>query len=65
MLIFEALNQITVFDIEPMPDVDAIFAKLMDHMYFARLDLSEGYWQVPFCSSFGSFSDPLSLYSSL
>lgn len=37
----------------------------MDHMYFARLDLSEGYWQVPFCSSFGSFSDPLSLYSSL
>ncbi|XP_062590636.1 uncharacterized protein LOC134252230 [Saccostrea cucullata] len=48
---FRALNRITVFDAEPMPDVDAMFAKLSGHKYFSRLDLSKGYWQVPLSDS--------------
>ncbi|XP_062572789.1 uncharacterized protein LOC134234761 [Saccostrea cucullata] len=48
---FTALNRITVFDAEPMPDVDAMFAKLSGHKYFSRLDLTKGYWQVPLSDS--------------
>lgn len=44
---FRSLNKITVFDAEPMPNVDAMFSKLAGHAYFSRLDLSKGYWQVP------------------
>jgi hypothetical protein len=48
---FRKLNSITVFDAEPMPDVDAMFAKLSGHKFFSRLDLSKGYWQVPLTQS--------------
>ncbi|XP_062609261.1 uncharacterized protein LOC134271008 [Saccostrea cucullata] len=44
---FRGLNRINVFDAEPMPDMDAIFAKLSGHKFFSRLDLSKSYWQVP------------------
>lgn len=62
---FRALNRITVFDAEPMPDVDAMFAKLSGHKYFSRLDLSKGYWQVPLTHSarpLTAFQTPLGLF---
>ncbi|XP_055997762.1 uncharacterized protein LOC125654613 [Ostrea edulis] len=62
---FRKLNSITVFDAEPMPDVDAMFAKLSGHKFFSRLDLSKGYWQVPLTQSSRSltaFQTPLGLF---
>lgn len=47
MLILEP----SIVDAEPMPDVEAMFAKLSGHKYFSRLDLSKGYWQVPLTHS--------------
>ncbi|KAH3717167.1 hypothetical protein DPMN_059947 [Dreissena polymorpha] len=44
---FRKLNQVTVFDAEPMPCQDDIFARLSHCRYFSRIDLSKGYWQIP------------------
>lgn len=44
---FRALNRITIFDAEPMPVAEDIFAKLAGDMYFSKLDLAKGYWQIP------------------
>ena len=44
---FRRLNRITVFDAEPMPTADDIFAKLRYDTFFSKLDLSKGYWQIP------------------
>ncbi|KAJ8050799.1 hypothetical protein HOLleu_04137 [Holothuria leucospilota] len=41
------LNQITLVDAEPIPDQEEIFALLSNDLYFTKLDLSKGYWQVP------------------
>ena len=41
------INQITIFDAEPIPQQDEIFAELARDNYFTKLDLSKGYWQVP------------------
>lgn len=41
------LNRITMFDAEPMPNIEDLFSKLSGHKFFSRLDLSKGYWQVP------------------
>ena len=41
------LNSATVFDPEPMPTAEKIFAKLAGDQYFSKFDLSKGYWQVP------------------
>lgn len=43
---FRALNRITVFDADPMPDVDAMFAKLSGDSQ-STIDL--------FCSSFDRY----------
>ena len=42
-----ALNRITIFDAEPIPNMEEIFAKLSGYSYFSKFDLSKGYWQVP------------------
>ena len=42
-----ALNRITMFDAEPMPNIKGLFSKLSGHKFFSRLDLSKGFWQVP------------------
>ena len=39
-------NRITVFDAEPMPSTNDIYAKLAGDKYFSKIDLSEGYWQI-------------------
>jgi len=44
---YRQLNKITIFEAEPMPSTDEMFAKLAGCKYFSKLDLSEGYWQVP------------------
>ncbi|XP_069108215.1 uncharacterized protein, partial [Argopecten irradians] len=48
---FRQLNRVTIFDAEPMPNADDIFARLSGHKYFSRLDLIKGYWQVPMSKS--------------
>jgi hypothetical protein len=44
---FRALNRITVFDAEPLPDPEEIFATLASDKYFSKVDLTKGYWQIP------------------
>ncbi|XP_076460112.1 uncharacterized protein LOC143293089 [Babylonia areolata] len=44
---FRRVNKVTTFDAEPMPDVEALFAKLAGKRVFSKLDLSKGYWQIP------------------
>ncbi|XP_064651627.1 uncharacterized protein LOC135502607 [Lineus longissimus] len=58
---FRRINQITVFDPEPMADVESIFAKLAGCKYISKFDLSKGYWQVPLteqAKEVSSFSVP-------
>ena len=40
---FRVLNKITVFDAEPMPSMEQIFAKLAGYKFISKLDLSKGY----------------------
>ena len=44
---YRKLNRIVVFDAEPMPEIDYLFAKLGERRIFSKLDLSKGYWQIP------------------
>jgi len=44
---YRKLNCVTVFDPEPMPTAEEIFAKLSEDRFFSKFDLSKGYWQVP------------------
>ena len=44
---YRKLNQATVFDPEPIPSADEIFAKLAGDKFFSKFDLTKGYWQVP------------------
>lgn len=41
------LNKQVVFDAEPMPDVEQLFAKLGKAKYLSKIDLTKGYWQIP------------------
>ena len=45
---FRSINNCSVFDCEPLPRLDELFQKIgPDCMYFSKIDLSKGYWQVP------------------
>lgn len=44
---FRALNAITVFDAEPIPDQEEMFNNFAGKVYFTELDLTKGYWQLP------------------
>jgi hypothetical protein len=44
---YRRLNKITVFDPEPIPTAESIFAKVNGNHFFSKFDLSNGYWQVP------------------
>ena len=44
---YRKLNKNLVFDGEPMPDVEQIFAKIGKSKFFTKLDLTKGYWQIP------------------
>ena len=43
---FRALNRVTVFDAEPIPDMEELFTRLSDKQYLTKIDLSKGYWQL-------------------
>lgn len=43
---YRALNKITIFDAEPIPDVDELFSRLAEDKVFTRIDLAKGYWQI-------------------
>ena len=44
---FRKLNRVTIFDPEPMPNAEDLFALLNKARYLSKIDLSKGYWQVP------------------
>ena len=44
---YRRLNQNTIFDAEPMPDLDFLFSKLSNKKFFTKLDLTKGFWQIP------------------
>lgn len=43
---YRDLNKITVFDAEPIPDVEELYARIACSTWFTRIDLSKGYWQI-------------------
>ena len=45
------LNKQVVFDAEPMPDIELLFAKLSKAKYLSKIDLTKGYWQIPMKAS--------------
>ena len=61
---FRTLNKITVFDAEPMPNMEEIFTKIAGHKYISKLDLTKGYWQIPLTKNakqYTAFQTPLRL----
>ena len=44
---YRRLNKVSVFDPEPVPTAEDIFAKVKDDVIFSKFDLSKGYWQIP------------------
>ena len=44
---YKKLNKITVFDPEPMNQMQEIFADLSGSQYLSKYDFCKGYWQVP------------------
>ena len=44
---FRKLNKITIFDPEPMPKPEQIFAKLEGDRFFSTYDVAKGFWQIP------------------
>ena len=43
---FRALNLLTVGDACPIPDHDLIMSKMADAIFFTKLDMTKGYWQI-------------------
>ena len=59
---FRFINKLTKFDAEPMPNPEAIYAKLASAKYLTKIDFTKGYWQVPMKESDKektAFSTPL------
>jgi hypothetical protein len=46
---YRKLNKITVFDAEPLPNLEALLANIAQdpNHILSIIDLSKGYWQVP------------------
>ena len=45
------INQLTVFDAEPIADPQHIFASLSEARFLSKIDLASGFWQVPLSES--------------
>ena len=50
---FRGVNNISLFDAYPMRRVDELIDRLGKARYISTLDLTKGYWQVPFEASSG------------
>jgi len=62
---FRQINKVTVFDAEPMPKTEDIYAKLAKAGYFSTLDFCRGYWQIPMATEDRektAFSTPFGLF---
>ena len=44
---YRKLNRVVVFDAEPIPNIEEMFTKLSNAVFFSKLDLTKGYWQIP------------------
>ena len=44
---YRGLNEITVFDPQPMPKLDDIFNKLGKAKFISKIDCTKGFWQIP------------------
>jgi hypothetical protein len=56
---FRRLNTVTKFDTESFASVDYIMAKLKNAKLFTKIDLCNGYWQIPVsekCRRFTEFA---------
>ncbi len=48
---FRQINRITLFNNKPMPQPEAIYAKLNGDIYLiSKCDFSKGFWQIPMTS---------------
>ena len=43
---YRELNKVTIFDAEPIPDIEELFIKLAKKKFFTKVDLSKGFWQI-------------------
>ena len=43
---YRDINKVTIFDAEPIPDIEELFIKLAGKKFFTKVDLSKGYWQI-------------------
>ena len=48
---FRKLNSITIGDACPIPDHDHIMLKMHKAMFFTKLDMTKGYWQIEIAES--------------
>ena len=44
---YRKLNAITIFDPEPIPNIEDLLVQISSGKYFTKLDLAKGYWQIP------------------
>ena len=44
---YRKLNQIVVYDAQPIPNIDELLSKLSGANFFTKIDLCKGYWQIP------------------
>ena len=44
---YRQLNQVTIFDPQPMPKLEDIINKLGKAKYISKIDLTKGFWQIP------------------
>lgn len=62
---FRPLNRVTVFDCEPIPNMEDIFVKLANCKYLSKIDLTKGYWQLPLTEEakpLTAFQTPIGLF---
>ena len=61
---FRKLNSITIFDYEPIPQMDEMVTRITKAKYFTKPDLTKGYWQIPLkesCKQYTVFQTSLGL----
>ena len=44
---FRRLNSVIKFNTEPMGNIEDILIRFANDVYFSKIDLSKGFWQIP------------------